>query len=1177
MDFSITHKFDIRQPLEKDIDLLSRSTIFDSDWYLKRYPDVLLSGLRPEAHYLLIGSILLRDPSPDFSTSFYLLDNPDVARGGMNPLLHFIRFGASEGRRRVPTIEGRSNQVEFEAAGPEPWIAMLRRGPFLDSVLAEGRSDPRLINDHQRSLAHRAIGATPPRISVIMPTWNRELVVGQALASAFGQSFPPTEVILVDDGSEDRTLEIVRHEFARQISNGSLRIIEVSHVGVSAARNHGLAAATGDLIAYLDSDNRWLPDYLLFMAAIFAECDTAYTAYCGLSMNDAEKGVFELRGRPWDRQRLIGANYIDLNVFMHRRALYQQYGGFDTRLSRLVDWDLIARYTKLYEPVYLPLVGVEYFLDSSRLNNITRTVPLNKNMNAILSKNRAERLRRGLDKIRLAYVLWDWPALSQTFVLSEIRWLVAQRYDVKIYYKVAPDRAATLDFKVESYQVENHEDLARLMQEHGRNQIHAHFAYPCTTNLAWPAARLTGIPFTFFGHAVDIFLDSNSQRNRIAEVVSDPLCQRLFVHGDYHRRFLERLGVPTEKIAYNFQALNLDDFGIDEPLRSVRQHKPLRGMFIGRFVGKKGLPVLLDAAAQFRPEEVHFDVYGYGPDEVAIHEQAARLALKNVDFHGALEEREAVSAAMRSADFLVVPSVVTANGDTEGFPTVILEAMAMGLPVVTSDVSSIPDFLSDGITAILTRAGDAASLVDGVRRLASMPPAQLTAMLTRARAFLRQRVGTGLTMQTYLDTWLDAQIEIVLVTFDTAEFRDIENTREIIHRIRQHTTTPYTLSVIDNGSDPHFLAMLREYAAGMPNMRLIELTQNQYCGGATNIALAASDAVYAIYVCSKEGFVQQHGWERTLLKTMRESRGASMGGYICHMPKFTLGSELPSHPAFEKFRNREFALRNPERPFRHVQGGVYILHRTAVNLGSGFSPKLPQENTDVEFSYFLESTGHELIALDSIASLTVKTRPMLSAVLDEGVTIAHPLTCESAADLSRRLATLGASHCNICDLWDQIDIKGHCQGCGSDGTARKLYQRLAHDWRGFRKGKALLIGDPGVLAKAVARPMYDLQDQRSGEPLMLIVSQQELTEEEVCQLIPRLVPGGMLIWPAMDEEWITGLRSNIELHCASSDRCSRLLRSDWRPLQEVVRLKSEGTVFPPSASHVLETDRVSLW
>lgn len=377
MKFETSRHIRVSTPTKSDIEMLRASALFDAEWYANRYVDVRLVGLSPEEHYLLIGAILLRDPSDKFSTAFYLTDNPDVAMAGVNPLIHFIQHGASEGRNSRPHIDGSALRSPDTTVGPDPWLRRLWTGPFLDEILP--KTEPlQELSESQRGLARSALNGAPPRISVVMPSWNREAVVCRALQSAFGQSLRPAEVILVDDGSEDATLDVVRREFAREIRDGHLKVIAAEHAGVSAARNHGLAAASGDLIAYLDSDNAWRPDYLLTMAAAFAEADTLSTAYCCLSMNDAENKMHDIRGRPYDRRRLIGTNYIDLNVFMHRRALYDQYGGFDTKLKRLVDWDLIARYTKLYEPAYLPLVGVEYYLDRSSLGNITRTVPLSE-------------------------------------------------------------------------------------------------------------------------------------------------------------------------------------------------------------------------------------------------------------------------------------------------------------------------------------------------------------------------------------------------------------------------------------------------------------------------------------------------------------------------------------------------------------------------------------------------------------------------------------------------------------------------------------------------------------------------------------------------------------------------------------------------------------------------------
>ena len=110
-----------------------------------------------------------------------------------------------------------------------------------------------------------------------------------------------------------------------------------------------------------------------------------------------------------------------------------------------------------------------------------------------------------MSPLRIGYVLWDYPALSQTFVLSEIEQLVANGHDVHVYFHVAPDRAAGLDFEVPAFQVADPNELAALLVEHGRTMLHSHFAYPAVTRLTYPAAVAAGMPFTFMVHAVDIF------------------------------------------------------------------------------------------------------------------------------------------------------------------------------------------------------------------------------------------------------------------------------------------------------------------------------------------------------------------------------------------------------------------------------------------------------------------------------------------------------------------------------------------------------------------------------------------------------------------------------------------------------------------------------------------------
>ena len=137
--------------------------------------------------------------------------------------------------------------------------------------------------------------------------------------------------------------------------------------GVSVARNLGLERASGDIIAYLDTDNLWDKDYLAIMVAALADRRGYQTAYAGQIISrtvpgtDASSAWEEqkaIRLCPFNRSRLEERNFIDLNIFVHRRHLHGLYGGFDETLRRLGDWDLILRYTREWPPLMVPALLV---------------------------------------------------------------------------------------------------------------------------------------------------------------------------------------------------------------------------------------------------------------------------------------------------------------------------------------------------------------------------------------------------------------------------------------------------------------------------------------------------------------------------------------------------------------------------------------------------------------------------------------------------------------------------------------------------------------------------------------------------------------------------------------------------------------------------------------------------
>jgi glycosyltransferase involved in cell wall biosynthesis len=213
-------------------------------------------------------------------------------------------------------------------------------------------------------LLNEQFGATPvdnpkiafasPAVTVVIPTWNRAAALCDAIASVQAQRFSDWELIIVDDGSTDDTAKTVA-TFSN--SDSRIRYVTQQNAGPSVARNHALRLAKGALIAYLDSDNVWYPEFLGTAVAIFAarpEVDCAYGAMIAQLPRGRGRVLFE----PFDRDRLIAGNFIDMSALIHRRGLVERYGGFDNQTVPYEDWDLVLRYTEHAPACRLPALAV---------------------------------------------------------------------------------------------------------------------------------------------------------------------------------------------------------------------------------------------------------------------------------------------------------------------------------------------------------------------------------------------------------------------------------------------------------------------------------------------------------------------------------------------------------------------------------------------------------------------------------------------------------------------------------------------------------------------------------------------------------------------------------------------------------------------------------------------------
>ncbi|ABA88140.1 glycosyltransferase [Syntrophotalea carbinolica DSM 2380] len=226
--------------------------------------------------------------------------------------------------------------------------------------------------------------------SIIMPVWNRAEEVAAAVDSVLAQTFRDFELVIVDDGSTDDLAAVVE-----AYEDERIRFYRRPHEGVCKARNFALSKACYPYIAYLDSDNRWSPDFLAIMRKALQDSPEAHpTAYCQASLfrRNKNSGDLQLRcliGQPFGFKQLLRQNYIDLNAFVHARALLDSTGGFDETLRRLNDWDLIIRLVALVRPVYVPQPLVEYY-DCVAGNTITAREKLAPAMRYIRKKYKGQ-------------------------------------------------------------------------------------------------------------------------------------------------------------------------------------------------------------------------------------------------------------------------------------------------------------------------------------------------------------------------------------------------------------------------------------------------------------------------------------------------------------------------------------------------------------------------------------------------------------------------------------------------------------------------------------------------------------------------------------------------------------------------------------------------------------------
>ena len=211
-------------------------------------------------------------------------------------------------------------------------------------------------------------------VSVIIPTYNYSRFIGEAIDSALAQTRAPLEVIVVDDGSTDGTAEVLAAYGDR------IRVLRQKNSGVAMARNAGIAAARGEYLAFLDSDDAWYPRKLERQMPRFDAEPSLGLVHCGAETIDSEGRTLKMSVDGMEGDVAEAMLRLDREVIMPQgssivvpKRVAEDVGGFDARLPPSEDWDFCYRVAARYAVGYVAEVLVRYRLHGSGIHmNIGR-------------------------------------------------------------------------------------------------------------------------------------------------------------------------------------------------------------------------------------------------------------------------------------------------------------------------------------------------------------------------------------------------------------------------------------------------------------------------------------------------------------------------------------------------------------------------------------------------------------------------------------------------------------------------------------------------------------------------------------------------------------------------------------------------------------------------------------
>jgi len=366
-------------------------------------------------------------------------------------------------------------------------------------------------------------------------------------------------------------------------------------------------------------------------------------------------------------------------------------------------------------------------------------------------------------RLKVAYIVKRFPRLSDAFILNElleleslgvevevfsmnppeqdVRHRLIEKLNAPVFYLPGKDFSSTVQVKSINY-CSDTDDLVTLKQltkstkdisspfpgkrqsqyvslqiqagilsglllMRGITHMHAHFASDATT-LAMLASRISGIRYSFTAHARDIYHTCSRPQLDKAFLITKLIESSFTVTvSDYNQAYLKRLTNDRGDIKRLYKGVNLERLKF---YTGDREKTTI--LAVGRMVDRKGFEYLIQACSRLKSQNIPFicKIIGDGPCRLRLEKMIQALGVDDVvKLCGSMTYGE-VLQAMRTATVFALPCVISKTGDRDGLPAVLLESMAIGLPVISTRITGIPEIIDDGKSGWLVDPEDSLAL-----------------------------------------------------------------------------------------------------------------------------------------------------------------------------------------------------------------------------------------------------------------------------------------------------------------------------------------------------------------------------------------------------------------------------------------------------------------------------------